>query len=239
MGMGRVSPVAAVKGHHRSRPSQRLRSWLSDSVLAVLSILMAVGHGDAGAQLRRPSVTHPSSYRSPLETVQAPPRLIVREVLCFNTFESERETVDLGAVRGVALDDDGNLYVLDAQAPAVYVFAPAGGYLRTIGRSGQGPGEFRDPNGLLVTPDHLLWVADPAGFRYTRFRFDGSVVDTYHRHFSAGWGRYWDAVRGEDGRIYESTTIRNSEGTVVLSSWAYSRKTDSWYPWTRSHDSCH
>jgi hypothetical protein len=48
-------------------------------------------------------------------------------------------------VRDVGVDSGGNIYVDDMSNNRVQVFDPAGTYLRTIGRPGQGPGEFEMP----------------------------------------------------------------------------------------------
>ena len=48
-------------------------------------------------------------------------------------------------VRDVGVDAQGNTHVVDYSNGRVQVFDPAGAYLRTIGRSGQGPGEFENP----------------------------------------------------------------------------------------------
>jgi len=48
-------------------------------------------------------------------------------------------------VRDVAADGHGNIYIDDMSNNRIQVFDPKGGYLRTIGRAGQGPGEFEHP----------------------------------------------------------------------------------------------
>lgn len=48
-------------------------------------------------------------------------------------------------VRDIAADPQGNIYVDDMSTGRIQVFDSSGGYLRTIGRSGQGPGEFEYP----------------------------------------------------------------------------------------------
>ena len=48
-------------------------------------------------------------------------------------------------IRDIAADPQGNIYVDDYSNGRVQVFDPQGGFLRTIGRPGQGPGEFENP----------------------------------------------------------------------------------------------
>jgi hypothetical protein len=45
----------------------------------------------------------------------------------------------------LALDDRGNVFVCDSRANNIKVFDPMGKYLRTIGKAGQGPGDFNYP----------------------------------------------------------------------------------------------
>jgi hypothetical protein len=48
-------------------------------------------------------------------------------------------------IMDVGVDPSGRIYVVDARNFRVQVFDPSGKYLRTIGRQGQGPGEFEMP----------------------------------------------------------------------------------------------
>jgi hypothetical protein len=135
--------------------------------------------------------------------------LTIRELGRFSGFEGPDGAVFFASVRAVGLDRVGNAYVLDWRDPAVYVLDPDGRHLRTIGRTGAGPGEFPQPSGLLLTEDDHLWVFDPSALRYTVFRLDGAVVETLRRDFPAGYPYYWEPVGGADQRIYEAAPIRN------------------------------
>lgn len=77
-----------------------------------------------------------------------------------------------GQISGLDVDENGDVYVLDSQARHVRVFDEAGTFLRTIGRSGQGPGEFRTPLMLAVLQDGLH-VFDLGNRRIQRFDRDG------------------------------------------------------------------
>ena len=65
----------------------------------------------------------------------------------------DEEGILLGLVSEVCGDEQGNIYVMDAQLCQVHVFSPAGDLLRTIFRQGEGPGEIRQPRDLVVTKD--------------------------------------------------------------------------------------
>ena len=66
--------------------------------------------------------------------------------------------------------------VADRQAHEVRIFDREGRYLRSMGRSGEGPGEFRDLWKLWVMPGDTLWVGDYRPWRYNIFTARGEFV---------------------------------------------------------------
>ncbi len=67
--------------------------------------------------------------------------------------------------RPVALAyDDGTVFVADAQDCAIKVFTKDGGFVRSFGRKGPGPGEFSFPSGVCVSGGRIF-VADKFNFR--------------------------------------------------------------------------
>lgn len=65
-----------------------------------------------------------------------------------------------GHIYDVAVDNDGRIYVADGPAGHVKVLAPDGTPQDTIGRPGDGPGEFRRPYRLGLTSEDSLYVMD-------------------------------------------------------------------------------
>ena len=74
-----------------------------------------------------------------------------------------------GSIRDAVLDRDGRAIVLDGISQRVGVFDANGRCLYTLGREGEGPGEFRDARRLELAGEDLL-VLDPANGRMERFR---------------------------------------------------------------------
>jgi len=70
---------------------------------------------------------------------------------------------------------EGVVYVLDAADGDIKVFGRDGAYRNTLGRKGQGPGEFRLPNDLDVF-EGRLYVADTANRRLQILSADGKPV---------------------------------------------------------------
>jgi hypothetical protein len=106
-----------------------------------------------------------------------------------------------GSVSGLAVDSAGRIFVLDRQPNELRIFTPRGAPLRTVGRSGAGPGEYVSANGLLwLSPDTLV-VVDQQGGRYSILTRAGDFVRSVPRRIdSFSWLFSGGAV---GGRIYE------------------------------------
>lgn len=63
-------------------------------------------------------------------------------------------------LRDVGFDGRGLLHLLDQGAGVVRVVGPEGGLVRTLGGSGDGPGEFSAPTGMAVATDGFVAVQD-------------------------------------------------------------------------------
>jgi hypothetical protein len=69
-----------------------------------------------------------------------------------------------GRIEAVALDTAGRIYVLDAYAHEVRVFAPDGAFQFRFGRQGSGPGDVRRPCCLGFGPEDVLWIRNEYRF---------------------------------------------------------------------------
>jgi hypothetical protein len=87
----------------------------------------------------------------------------------------------IGAVSALEVDTTGRIFVLDGQAQEVRVFGREGNHLKTFGRRGQGPGEFRGAAGLNLSPEGNLWVWDPGNARYSEFTPEGHLLRSVSR----------------------------------------------------------
>lgn len=108
----------------------------------------------------------------------------------------------LGAPSSLAVDEEDGLYVLDAQVPVVRVYDGEGQHVRDLGREGDGPGEYRSPDGVAVLPDGRVLVRDPRTVRVNVYAPDGESLGawdhpnrgdfhTYHRFFVDTAGTSW------------------------------------------------
>lgn len=84
-----------------------------------------------------------------------------------------KEPYMFGQVSGIALDEQGRIYVVDRQAHEIRVFDPEGTFLFAIGEQGEGPGELDQPCCPAFGPKGHLWVRDDQNRRFNRYRLDG------------------------------------------------------------------
>lgn len=79
-------------------------------------------------------------------------------------------------VRALAVDSEKNIYVVDMGNYRVQMFDLNGRYLRTIGRKGQGPGEFSGPVGIAFDSQHNLYVKEYR--RIQKFNRQGKFTES-------------------------------------------------------------
>ncbi|HEX7243396.1 MAG TPA: 6-bladed beta-propeller [Longimicrobiaceae bacterium] len=86
---------------------------------------------------------------------------------------------DFGHVVDVAAGRDGRVYVADGMTQAISVFSPQGKRLGTVGRRGDGPGEFQGIRDLVVGRGDSLFVLDVGAQRVSAFATRGSLRLAY------------------------------------------------------------
>jgi hypothetical protein len=113
------------------------------------------------------------------------------------------------SIAGLAVGDDGRIYVLDRQANELRIFDAGGRHVRTVGRTGAGPGEYSAANGLLWIADDSLLVVDQRGNRYSVLDRNGEFVRSAPR----GLGFFgWAFTGGQhDGVVYEFSFVSDPD----------------------------
>jgi hypothetical protein len=109
---------------------------------------------------------------NPATAMEAPATIALEELWRVGG-DSEGEGELFGVISQVAMDADGNVYLLDQQLSEVGVFSAQGEYLRTIGREGEGPGEFRNPQDMFFLANGNLGVLQLAPGRVVMLTPEG------------------------------------------------------------------
>jgi sugar lactone lactonase YvrE len=134
------------------------------------------------------------------------PRISLELVRKIGDIDTEDEHLAFNYPSDVAVDTDGNIYILDAGNTRIQKFGPDGKYLATIGRKGQGPGEFILPDGLDIDRDGNLVVGDSAQSRL---------------HVIIGGGKDSKAVILKDERLYGLRCLAGGGYVGRASTWVY------------------
>ena len=109
------------------------------------------------------------------------PKVALEFVQQIGQEESKYENYMFYGPSDIAMDADGNIYVVDAGNYRVQKFDPNGTYLATFGKKGQGPGEFEynpmriniDTSGnMYILAGNYIQIFDPGGKEIRRTKFD-------------------------------------------------------------------
>jgi len=122
-------------------------------------------------------VTIVHNPKTPVTVPGIPSTVILKEDLIIGK-ESDKEDYWFSVLNSLAVDDSGNIYTLDPKEVKIRVFDSKGKLLRTCGRMGQGPGEFRGPGWMKIMPDSVLVVYDVLSRRFTCLTLDGKFLKT-------------------------------------------------------------
>lgn len=171
-------------GHARGNPAvarsgcTRVVGHASIAGLFVLSAACA-GNAPTGASSHRFTVTVEDGVEVALTTGGPKYDGEIFEYEKVRTLHPDPDVPEsyIGYVGAMTMAEDGTIFVADGQAGRVVAFAPDGSFVRTFGRRGQGPGEFRTP-ALLEVVDGVLWAEDLVAQRSHAFALDGTLLRT-------------------------------------------------------------
>ena len=90
--------------------------------------------------------------------------------------DEEDETQWFSSIRGMGRLSDGSVVAVDRTSAEVRVYDETGRHLRSMGRSGEGPGEFANPYVLWIAAADTLWVGDYRPWSYNVFTAHGEFV---------------------------------------------------------------
>lgn len=106
------------------------------------------------------------------------PQVSLKLIRTFGGIDIEDENLAFNRPYDITMDKEGNLYILDTGNDRIQKFNPEGKYLDTIGRQGQGPGEFQSPFSLDIDSQGKLYVADAGAKKIHIFNPNGKAYKT-------------------------------------------------------------
>ena len=140
VGPGAACPVGSVDWIRRLA--------LGPSLLGPLAIVAVGTVGKATAQDPQPLVFADEQRQ-----------LVLKELTAIGSMNGEHDA--FGRIMSLAIDSRGRVIVADDLSHDLRVFELTGEFVATVGRSGEGPGEFSSPWQVQVGPDDSLYVWDP------------------------------------------------------------------------------
>ncbi len=153
--------------------AQHLRSMAGTLAVALASLIAACGEGGRAVRtMSRDSagvtIVEADAVESSLEwSITRLARIEGTPTTPFYRFWSYN----------LAFRSDGGLYVVDSGEQVVHAFGPDGAWERTIGRPGQGPGEFSAPGAPAAAADTLI-VHDFGARGLLKFTRTGEYIET-------------------------------------------------------------
>lgn len=93
--------------------------------------------------------------------------------------DTDDEDEFFGVIAQILSDQAGNIYVLDSQLAEVKIYTSDGEFVRSIGREGEGPGEFRFPTGMFFIPNGNLAVMQVQPGKIVMLTTEGEPAGEY------------------------------------------------------------
>ena len=127
------------------------------------------------------------------------------------------EEVFFGTIAEFLHDDEGNIYLLDGQVSEIHIFDTEGELLETIGRQGEGPGEFQNGGDMFWTPDGEICVVQAFPGKLVMLTPDGAPGTTFSLPYRDGVG-FQAVSRGDlqgDAVVLSGTAWARIDGKQI------------------------
>ena len=112
---------------------------------------------------------------NPKKPIYANEVIVFEEELIIGKSDGPQEYI-LNHISSFAADESGNIFILDMKPFRVLVYDKKGKFLRSIGREGQGPGEFQIPGNIQITDQNELMVCDSGRSAILFFSIEGRFL---------------------------------------------------------------
>lgn len=113
--------------------------------------------------------------KNPREPITKEPLFVLQEDLIIKGSEDVEEKM-FQNINTLGVNKQGDMYILDEQAGNIKVYDHKGDFLKTIGKKGQGPGEFGLPISLAIMPSQNIIVNDMGQRKILFFDREGNYL---------------------------------------------------------------
>ena len=189
--------------------------WIAACILTAVALALPASAGTwQGQQVDKDGVPH---MKNPPDPADGATSLALGQR--WQVGGMDDDDLIFGVITQITSDDQGTIYVLDAQLHEVMIFSPEGEYIRSIGREGEGPGEFRRPADMFLTPDGSVAVMQRMPGKIVKLTKDGAPAGNYPTPESDGMRMFFNGRLAGDALVLSTATMkRNDEGMDFVSS---------------------
>jgi hypothetical protein len=177
-----------------------------------LFICSVLGSQENPLPYKRPSPKEAeSAWKKMLKL--CPPTAISSELELIRSIPSgelEKKDIYLWGADKLAANQKGEYFVVDGDWCRILRFDEKGDLIATIGRKGQGPGEFQNPICLDISNDHAI-ISDTGNYNIQYFDFDGNLTKSF-KVFKA----YIEIAIGDDPNLIYAVPISVKKGTPLV-----------------------
>lgn len=145
-----MSPQQQAARTHTLAPRLPARRCISVLVVALCAFLLStVASAETwkGKEVTKDGARY---IMNPAMSMEKPTTVELEELWRLGG-DTDDEDQFFGVISQILVDPEGDVYVLDTQLSQVNIYADDGAYVNTIGREGEGPGEFKMPAGMFLT----------------------------------------------------------------------------------------
>jgi hypothetical protein len=196
-----------------------VRTAIRRASLSLLALTAACSASDARPawQATVDTVGDTIVVRTMAGSVWEEERVLVPEVE-IGVIEGE-DVYMLGGVRGLAVNEAGDIFALDGQVPIIRRYGPDGRHSADIGGEGGGPGEYRQPDGgLALLPDGRLLIRDPGNARITVYAPDGGYLAGWTLPSGGGFSTSRKLYTDTAGNAYSMVLLERDQD---VTKWTY------------------
>ncbi|UCE41652.1 MAG: 6-bladed beta-propeller [Candidatus Aminicenantes bacterium] len=187
--------------------------WLVTAIIS-FSLILCTGCKKQGTEWKGTIETEDGTIiiRNPKEPVHKEPVFELVEDLVIKGSEKIEEQM-FQSIHTLDVDAEGYMHILDEQAGNIKVFDQNGSFVKTIGRKGQGPGEFGMPISLFLSRQNQIIVNDMGQRKVQYFDMKGN----YLKEFSiADKFLFFGPMVTSSGDLIVSYTIPQEKPVTVL-----------------------